>query len=182
MQGSLVDYSSSDEEAKTRVGYWPVHIYLRVESDSLQKIFAQMKVIQPGLSSIYPIHISLSKTVELTFDQITEFTQKFNDLKREFDCVAVSFGRIATYTNEMRTRHFLSLDVEEGVRELCELLEKVNSLMNEFRLSLFYDPPSFHCSLAWSDKQFVKDFSCIQIPKGKILLTNLECLLGNKVL
>lgn len=123
------------------------------------------------------LHVSLSKTVFLKVFQIDAFIRKLTSAiqstilpnpkatlsaerltlntttapttqkKRVFNTCLTHFSY---YPNDDQTRLFLSANVGTGSPECLALTKSVDAVMADFGLPVFYDPPKFHASIAWT--------------------------------
>ncbi|XP_011625622.1 U6 snRNA phosphodiesterase [Amborella trichopoda] len=96
-------------------------------------------------------HISLSRTVPIRVHQIDSIVamlrQKFQAQRR----FMIDFGRWEVFTNDDRTRTFLSMEVSSnGLNEITRQINLVNEVYRLHNLPEFYKNPRPHISLVWA--------------------------------
>ncbi|MBN3315172.1 USB1 phosphodiesterase, partial [Atractosteus spatula] len=135
-------------------GNWATYVYLPYSPDEsfLELVELLARAAQGHgvvLKRADEFHISLSQTVVLRHHWIDPFVLS---LKKElancqkFMCVA---DRVNVYSNQEKSRTFLGVEVSAGHPQLLEVVRTIDRTLQEFRLSTFYQKPSFHVSLAW---------------------------------
>lgn len=96
-------------------------------------------------------HVSLSKTVKLRHHWIQPIVDALKGKIASFYNFTIFLGSLEVYTNQEKTRTFLSLKVHKGTEQLKKIVAEVDGCLKEYDLPLFYDDPSFHMSLAWCE-------------------------------
>jgi hypothetical protein len=96
-------------------------------------------------------HISLSKVFPIRRHHVELLVEHIQNaiaasLMPKF---TVELKELQYYTNEDRTRSFVSLNVSEGKRELISLIGYIDSVLEAFGFPTYYENPSPHVSIAW---------------------------------
>ncbi|KAG6543184.1 hypothetical protein Mapa_015433 [Marchantia paleacea] len=96
-------------------------------------------------------HISLSRTVAVRVHQIDSVVsmlrRRFSSQNRYF----AEFGSWEVFTNDERTRTFLSLEViKAGVCEMQTQVRAVDEVLKLHNLPTFYKDPRPHISIGWA--------------------------------
>lgn len=117
-----------------------------------------------GLEEIEEQHISLSRTIYLKQHELDSFVQFIRSSTENLPSFDLSFAKIAQLTNDEKTRSFVTLEVGYGYNELVDCLKQVDQVMRKFNQPVFYDPPRFHTSIAWSLNE--NDIKKLTIPSS----------------
>ncbi len=109
--------------------------------------------IPEGFNRVDSLHLSLSRTLyvkemhkELLLKQLETALSGV-----ELPTTKISFSKLAKYSNDEGTCHFLALDLAEGesAGQLEKVIQLIDSVLKGFGLPQYYDPPSLHVSLGW---------------------------------
>ncbi|XP_064467357.1 U6 snRNA phosphodiesterase 1-like [Ornithodoros turicata] len=135
-------------------GVWASYIY--VPASSSQNLHGLIDRLCDGLDYLKPnnvesCHVSLSKTVKLQYHWIQPIAHRLREKLTPFSQFPLYLGSLEVYTNEEGTRTFLGLKALAGEKTLKDMVTEVDACLEEYELPTFYDPPSFHMSLAWCD-------------------------------
>ncbi|XP_019636912.1 PREDICTED: U6 snRNA phosphodiesterase-like [Branchiostoma belcheri] len=134
-------------------GNWATHVYVSFEPDSeftdgvrhlLGCVESEVQLQQAG-----EYHISLSRTVPLTYHWIQPFIDELRETLRHTKRFFCTFQGAKLYTNDEKTRSFLGLEVTGGHNHLLQLVAGVDRCLGEFRLQKYYQNPSFHMTVGW---------------------------------
>ncbi|XP_041967153.1 U6 snRNA phosphodiesterase [Alosa sapidissima] len=181
-------------------GNWATYVFLPYTPDEaflelLDEVTALARSLDVPLNHAEEFHISLSQTVVLRHHWIQPFVQSLRnslaDTKR-FLCLA---QRLNIYSNSEKTRTFVGLEISTGHAQLTELTKVIDKTMEEFRLTTFYQNPSFHVSLGWCVGDRTDQLQSACLPQLQSLLDHhedgpfqlridcdeLRCKTGNKV-
>ncbi|KAL0871922.1 hypothetical protein ABMA27_004374 [Loxostege sticticalis] len=179
-------------------GNWATFIYVKYSGDKSvfnlsQKILEILSAYEDSCHSCENIHISLSKTVVLQYHLITPFTKCLQEAFGDTQCFHLEFLGVKVYCNEDNTRTFIALEVDYYTKKkLLKLSQKVDSVLKEFKLPLFYEDPSFHMSIIWLNgnkkaelSSLIPEFNiCLKEEIGNtvqpILVSDLSWKIGNK--
>ena len=141
-------------------GNWATHVFIPIPaSASLLQLLAECgSELQPAGLPFTPLpasalHLSLSRTVVLRFHQIQPFTSALtSSLSSVLPLPApllLSLASLRFYTNDQRTRSFCSLAVQGGEASVLQLIRRVDGVMREFGLEVYYERPSLHVTCGW---------------------------------
>ncbi|XP_004704696.1 U6 snRNA phosphodiesterase [Echinops telfairi] len=135
-------------------GNWATHVYLPYADgeeflDLLDVLLRRAQACVPRLVRVDEFHISLSHSVVLRHHWILPFVQALKDRVASRHRFVFIANRVKIYTNQEKTRTFVGLEVTSGHAQFLGLVAEVDSVMEEFDLTTFYQDPSFHVSLAW---------------------------------
>ncbi|KAI8078234.1 UPF0406 protein C16orf57, partial [Gilbertella persicaria] len=98
-------------------------------------------------------HISLSRPVYLRKYQLDQFAQEIKEALAHISSFSIAFAQLAPLTNDEKTRSFLTLEIGTGYNELQQCMKCVDKIMLQYHKPVFYHPPRFHTSIAWSLNQ-----------------------------
>jgi len=130
-------------------GNWATYVYIQFDSDKFCDDLEHLLTLSPELNRAKDFHISLSKTIVLRHHWIQPFVEslklRLQHIKRFF----LTYQALKFYTNEEKTRTFLGIQVDRGDSQLREIVEKIDECLREFKLTTFYEDPSFHVSIGW---------------------------------
>ncbi|XP_035678980.1 U6 snRNA phosphodiesterase-like [Branchiostoma floridae] len=134
-------------------GNWATHVYVSFEpdadfTDGVKHLLGSLEA-DVQLQQVQDYHISLSRTVPLTFHWIQPFIDSLRDALRHTERFFCTFHGAKVYTNDEKTRSFLGLEVTGGHNHLLQLVLGVDSCLEEFRLQKYYKNPSFHMTVGW---------------------------------
>ncbi|KAH8326684.1 hypothetical protein KR067_011935 [Drosophila pandora] len=136
-------------------GNWATYIYVPAGACAEQLEDFQAEAIaklapQVELTANESLHLSLSRTVVLQHHQIDEFSRSLKTALHSCTGFSASLNGLRIYTNDESTRTFVAVQLDAAFRDKAStLLNPIDSVMLEYRLPPFYDPPSFHVSLLW---------------------------------
>lgn len=166
MDNIINNYKSDDEQEKPNTpvkrniphieGNFSTHLYftvkrtskLRLVEDSIISIIKENSKVDEipsyvtGQSKSY--HVSLSKNLYLKQHQIYSFTAKIKDSiqtltgKRSL----ILLPKIRYLTNDYNSRHFLCLQILK-TKALREVVDTINSILEEFKLPIYYEVYSY---------------------------------------
>ncbi|XP_012688569.2 U6 snRNA phosphodiesterase isoform X1 [Clupea harengus] len=181
-------------------GNWATYVFLPYTPDEvflelLDEMTALARSLDVPLTHAEEFHISLSQTVVLRHHWIQPFVQSLRSSMADskgFFCLA---QRLNVYSNSDKTRTFLGLEISIGHAQLVELTKVIDRTMEEFRLTTFYQNPSFHVSLGWCVGDQIAQLKSACLPQLQNLLDHheegpfrlgihcheLRCKTGNKV-
>ncbi|KAJ2944378.1 hypothetical protein O0L34_g18380 [Tuta absoluta] len=141
-------------------GNWATFVYIKYpEDDDFHKLVAKLQLAVVSIDSCQKtedIHVSLSKTVVLSYHLITPFTTSLQVALGNFKSFDLGFDSVKVYCNEERTRTFIALKADLFSNTyLQEVTQKIDKVLEEYKLPTFYEDPSFHMSILWvnGDKQ-----------------------------
>ncbi|KAK4520173.1 uncharacterized protein ATC70_008304 [Mucor velutinosus] len=156
--------SSYDHQGRVRTvphqyDSWATYVYCKVE------LSHELLAFHPYLKHAEMLpeqHISLSRPVYLRKYQLAPFTRSIKAALRNIKRFDVSFAQVSHLTNDEKTRSFLTLEIGHGYNQLFKCMKHVDNVMREYHKPVFYNPPRFHASIAWSLKQ--STIASIHIP------------------
>ncbi|XP_067651135.1 U6 snRNA phosphodiesterase 1-like [Haliotis asinina] len=180
-------------------GNWATFVYIPVTPDDrLLELFTSL------LSCLRPLkfqlmsdhHVTLSRTVVIRHHWIESLRDTLKENLSSCEGCICDIVQPRLYTNDEKTRTFLSLEVLEEGNHLHDYVDVVNKCFKEFRLQSYYESPSFHISIAWclgdvaadvSDQKLRHMKKMVQVfgrenPDLSVLkVQEIECKSGNKV-
>ncbi|KAG0258505.1 nuclear protein localization protein 4 [Mortierella polycephala] len=159
-------------------GSWPVHVFLEVKLSSemfdiistltksaraaahttvsmLQSIeslkdLKSMPVEATTAADATELHISLTRPLYLQELHLGRFTSDVRDAFKKKKRFNISFSGIQSFSNDEKTRSFLSLRVGSGHAELESLVAEMDAIAERYCQPKFYEDPQFHASFAWA--------------------------------
>ncbi|KAF9304781.1 poly(U)-specific 3'-to-5' RNA exonuclease [Mortierella antarctica] len=160
-------------------GSWPVHVYLDVKlSEEMFDIVSSFtesarKLVPKTISMLQSIqavradpkatpieaksaddatelHISLTRPIYLQALHIGRFVSDVREAFKGKKRFNVSFAGLQTFSNDDKTRSFLSLRIGSGHSELERLLVEMDEIVERYAQPKFYEEPEFHASFAWA--------------------------------
>ncbi|KAI8390213.1 hypothetical protein BD560DRAFT_3784 [Blakeslea trispora] len=182
---------TNDEKHKGRVravshrhDSWATYVYCKVNLSS------ELECLTDYLNGLEPIeeqHISLCRPVYLRKHQLDSFAQAVSNALQGIACFDIAFAQLAPLTNDEKTRSFMTLEVGKGYNELMHCMKCIDKVMTQFHKPVFYDPPRFHTSIAWSLEQSKIESLCIP-PKAidpivdqNFFISKIYIKMGNRV-
>ncbi|XP_050398095.1 U6 snRNA phosphodiesterase 1 isoform X1 [Patella vulgata] len=180
-------------------GNWATYVYIPFPSDERFDDFVQelMTCLQDlKFEKMSDYHVSLSRTVTIRHHWIESLTQSLKIKLMNFNRFICSTANFKFYTNDERTRTFLSLQVSDLGEKLKQLTCIVDESFQEFNLDKYYKNPSYHISIGWClgdvlNKITDSKQSEIQDMLSKFIVENedlsyidvheIKCKTGNKV-
>ncbi|KAG0038346.1 nuclear protein localization protein 4 [Podila clonocystis] len=160
-------------------GSWPVHVYLDVklsgEMFDIVSSFTESarKLVPKSVSMLQSIqamradpkatpieaknaedatelHISLTRPIYLQALHIGRFVSDVREAFKGKKRFNVSFSGLQAFSNDDKTRSFLSLRIGSGHSELERLLVEMDEIVERYAQPKFYEEPEFHASFAWA--------------------------------
>ncbi|KAI9473680.1 MAG: hypothetical protein EXX96DRAFT_578924 [Benjaminiella poitrasii] len=170
-----------------KVDSWATFVYFKVDltnSNIMKKIG---HCLDNSVELIEEFHISLSRPVYFRKFQLESFVNDIKNAVRQIESFTIAFAQLACLTNDEQTRSFLTLEIGSGYNELVQCMKCIDKVMTQYRKPVFYDPPRFHTSVAWSLSE--KDVQALNIPSSVIQdelkevysLTKMYIKMGNKI-
>ncbi|XP_026481628.1 U6 snRNA phosphodiesterase [Ctenocephalides felis] len=131
-------------------GNWATFVYIQYEDDGLVEMMcSDLKKIFPKLMNVDDYHISVTKTFVLRHHLIEPFVKTVKDNIKSIEKFDITFGDLQIYTNEDKTRTFVGLKVSSGVKDLLRVVEEMDKSLEDYKLPVYYEDPSFHMSILW---------------------------------
>lgn len=138
-------------------GNWATFVYLIYPTDD--DLFLLIKTIQQKVSNqgntwnkCDDLHISLSKTVVLNYHCISPFNISLQKAFTGIESFDLEFGAVKVLSNEDNSRTFIALELDHcNYKYLLSITKKVDEVLSEFNLATFYEKPSFHMSILWTN-------------------------------
>ncbi|XP_076449713.1 U6 snRNA phosphodiesterase 1-like isoform X5 [Babylonia areolata] len=126
--------------------------HVEVSADERLNSFADklLTVLQPlNFERMDDLHISLSRTVCIRHHWISPLTESLKEKFQQLHSCYCDVGSVEMYTNDEKSRTFISMEVNPEENNLMEYISVVDTCFREFDLPSFYENPSFHISLIW---------------------------------
>ncbi|KAL5021774.1 hypothetical protein ScPMuIL_000929 [Solemya velum] len=134
-------------------GNWATYVYIPCGPDErwLELSKELMIALRPmRFELIEDLHVSLSRTVVIRHHWIQPLVDSLGPLFRKLESTCLQLESISVYTNDERTRSFLSIKVECDVDVLKSYVEIVDTCFKDYSLEKYYSDPSFHISVGWA--------------------------------
>ncbi|KAI1315873.1 nuclear protein localization protein 4 [Mortierella claussenii] len=159
-------------------GSWPVHVYLEVKLsgelfDIVKSLIVSARKTAPKVVSLLQsteshqgpktrpteaeaavdtteLHISLTRPLYLQELHHGRFTSDVKDAFKGKKRFNVSFSGVQSFSNDEKTRSFLSLRVGAGHAEIESLVAEMDVIAQRYSQPKFYDNPQLHASFAWA--------------------------------
>ncbi|XP_067934172.1 U6 snRNA phosphodiesterase 1-like [Watersipora subatra] len=135
-------------------GNWASYVCIPVPySDDFEELSASLTEIlrasctQHSFHAIPSPHISLTRTLKLRHHWLADLTQGLLQMCSLYKQFYISLRDVQVYTNDEKSRTFISVKVVSGDDHLTSIVHKLNSLLTEYNLPPFYQEASFHVSL-----------------------------------
>ncbi|XP_018324997.1 U6 snRNA phosphodiesterase [Agrilus planipennis] len=179
-------------------GNWATYVYIPYESNSFvfdlaNTVINHVPTIK--LQLVDDFHISLTKTVVLRYHWIDLFIQSVKENLLSLKRFVIFFDTLEVYCNEERTRTFVGLKVATGINTIVNIVQKLDSCLEEFKLSKFYKFPSFHMSVVWCAgdyekvlKNVLSELNALTMETrtshpdtNYLLVDKINCKTGNKI-
>lgn len=180
-------------------GNWATFVYVNYHHHT-EAVFNLLKKIEEVVLTKVDtchrcddLHISLSKTFVLKYHLISTFSSSLQKVLSTVESFDIGFAAVKVYCNEDQSRTFLSLDVDPfSHKNLLNVSKKVDDVLTEFQLPTFYEDPSFHMSLLWTNGNKKSELDTIidtlndlllqEIEKdlSTVLIDTINCKSGNK--
>ncbi|KAI7898175.1 U6 snRNA phosphodiesterase Usb1 [Cokeromyces recurvatus] len=171
-----------------KVDSWATYVYFKVNlsnSEIIKKISAYLNNQVELMKEEF--HISLSRPIYFRKYQLDSFTSDIRNAVKDIESFNISFAQLACLTNEEKTRSFLTLEIGNGYNELLHCMKSIDTILTQYRKPVFYNPPRFHTSIAWSLSE--KVIQSLKIPSSVIEedlkeayhLTKIYIKMGHKI-
>ncbi|KAL3700233.1 hypothetical protein R1sor_018255 [Riccia sorocarpa] len=118
----------------------------------------------PGMTSKLDgeYHVSLSRTVPVRMHQIESIVSKLRRRLASQNRYFIEFGSWEVFTNDERTRTFLSLEVvTASASEVKKQVLAVDEVFKLHNLPTFYENPRPHISLGWALGDVSRDLKVV---------------------
>lgn len=172
-------------------GNWPSYVYIEIDSkindlsvltaDLINEISNTNNIIkyvdEDSFDGYY--HISLSKPFTLRFQEIDEFIANISESIKNISRFNLSFQGSTIFSNEDKTRYFISLYILKGTNNVIELISKIDNIMKKYNKPEYYRPSIPHSSIAYSLKE-LKDSDTDTVESELICIKCINCKIGNK--
>ncbi|KAF9171218.1 nuclear protein localization protein 4 [Mortierella sp. AD010] len=96
------------------------------------------------------LHISLTRPIYLQELHIGRFVSEVRDAFKNRKRFNLSFSGVQSFSNDEKTRSFLSLRVGSGHAEIESLVAEMDIIVERYSQPTFYSDPQFHASFAWA--------------------------------
>lgn len=131
-------------------------------NEKVKIAITELCAVNHGLHPVEPTHVSLSKTfilkyhwIENFFDSLRNLFAKPEDSTSQF---ILSFSSVVYFSNEEKTRYFACLSASDCYHNILNsAIRKVDCALKEFKLPVYYEEPSFHCSILWKLEDFTQE-------------------------
>ncbi|XP_049874069.1 U6 snRNA phosphodiesterase 1 [Pectinophora gossypiella] len=178
-------------------GNWATFIYIKYLEGELQNLVDKLQTatsfIDNSCQKCKDIHVSLSRTVVLTYHLITPFSISIQTALKNVESFELGFDSVKVYCNEEKTRTFIALKADCASNQYLQKITKiVDEVLLEYKLEPFYEDPSFHMSILWVNGNKQKELTTIiqdlnhivaeEIGRSlkSVLVNKLHCKSGNK--
>lgn len=138
-------------------GNWATFVYVQYPNDDFVNKLSR-KVLDALTESSHTwhkcenLHITLSKTVVLNYHWIAPFHNSLKKTLTNFKCFELEFDELQVLCNEDKSRTFVVLKTNRfSHKHFFAITKKVDEILSEFKLPKFYDEPSFHMSILWTN-------------------------------
>ena len=156
--GAEVQDDPSQSGGRTRSfphlrGNWVSHVYIQLNQvEVLEKISRDIlgKLIGLKFESLKEFHLSLSRILPIPHHWLQPLVTSLKSLSDTTNPFIVTFDGLKLLPNDDKTRYFVTSLVDKGIVNLSGLVEKIDAILSEYKLPVFYCPPSFHTSLLWT--------------------------------
>ena len=134
---------------------WATYVYLKTDlpDHELTSLHDRLSEVMPPeikLERIASPHVSLTRVLSLRHHWISDFVASVRQIASESPGFSLSWSDFEVFVNDEGTRTFLGLRAEcSDGNSMQTLVQKLDEVVVEYRLPKFYDPPSFHISVAW---------------------------------
>ncbi|ORE05693.1 hypothetical protein BCV72DRAFT_306211 [Rhizopus microsporus var. microsporus] len=182
----IMDSQGKIRTVRHKENSWATHIYCTVDLSSERH---RWKDIPSDIHEIEEQHISLSRCVFLKEHQLEPFSRAIETSLRNMSRFKISFAQLSQLTNDEATRSFLTLEIGQGYNQLSACQTRIDRVMEQYNLPVFYKPPRFHTSIAWALKASTIDKYISQLPSDTLddlvnhtfWITRLYIKMGNRV-
>lgn len=155
-------------------GSWATHVHIPYEEDDgFDDLVEQLLLcLRPlDFKVMDSFHISLSRTVSIRHHWISSLTSTLKNKLQSFNQCFCELTSVKLYTNDEKTRTFLALEVISRSDILHEFTDSVDTCFEEYKLPQYYQPPSFHISIAWCLGDVLKQVTKNQLQQLKDIFT-----------
>ncbi|CAO3609449.1 unnamed protein product [Cunninghamella blakesleeana] len=136
------------------VNSWATYVYIQIpikpELEAILNTISQVSDIH--IYDEKDLHISLSKCFLFKEHELDGFAKSIQNQLQHINSFKVSFAQLTKFENEDSTRYFLSAEIGYGYNELKKCVEKVDQTAVKYKQPIYYKPPRYHLSFAWSLK------------------------------
>ena len=98
-------------------------------------------------------HISLSKTFVLREHQIDSFIKDVQAQFSGFGNFQIKCAGISSFLSENKSRVFASALVRQGKKRVIQLIQRMDTIMQEYSKPTYFQDPKPHLSLSWSPNE-----------------------------
>nr|XP_022327158.1 U6 snRNA phosphodiesterase-like [Crassostrea virginica] len=133
-------------------GNWATHISVSYSPDErmIELIEELLMCLRPhDFKPMKELHLSLSRTVAIRHHWIQPLTDRLQSKFRILPRTCCEMSSLKLYTNDEKTRTFLSLAVSAPGDVLQKYTRAVDECFEEYKLPKYYENPSFHISIGW---------------------------------
>ncbi|XP_061196782.1 U6 snRNA phosphodiesterase 1-like [Saccostrea echinata] len=156
-----------DHEGRTRSfehleGNWATHISVPYDPDErMRELIGELLLcLRPlDFKPMKELHLSLSRTVAIRHHWIKPLTDSLQNRLRSLQRTCCEFSSVKLYTNDEKTRTFLSLAVSAPGNILQEYTKAVDECFEEYKLQKYYKDPSYHISIGWCLHDVIPEIS-----------------------
>ncbi|XP_048731028.2 U6 snRNA phosphodiesterase 1-like [Ostrea edulis] len=149
--------NSENHEGRTRSfehleGNWATHINVPYNPDErmIELIEELLMCLRPfDFKPMKELHLSLSRTVAIRHHWIKPLTESLQNRFKLLPRTCCEISSVKLYTNDEKTRTFLSLTVSTPGDILHEYTQAVDECFEEYKLQKYYENPSYHMSIGW---------------------------------
>ncbi|XP_062567651.1 U6 snRNA phosphodiesterase 1-like [Saccostrea cucullata] len=146
-----------EHEGRTRSfehleGNWATHISVPYDPDErMRELIEELLLcLRPlDFKPMKELHLSLSRTVAIRHHWIKPLTDSLQNRFRPLQRTCCEFSSVKLYTNDEKTRTFISLAVSAPGSILQDYTKVVDECFQEYNLPKYYKDPSFHISIGW---------------------------------
>ncbi|XP_011564796.3 U6 snRNA phosphodiesterase 1 [Plutella xylostella] len=175
-------------------GNWATFVYVKYPEDStLLKYIAKIETAAASVAPverIEDVHVSLSRTVVLKYHMIASFNSTLKSALDGIQSFDLELDSIKVYSNEDKSRTFVALKVDHFSNKfLLQIMKQVDQTLREYNLPEFYEDPSFHASILWTNgnkqEELTESLKHLQNLRNNITLEpvfvdKIYCKIGNK--
>ncbi|XP_041376474.1 U6 snRNA phosphodiesterase-like [Gigantopelta aegis] len=180
-------------------GNWATFVYVPYPSDArVGHLIGQLlSCLQPmKFHRMDDLHLTLSRTVVIRHHWIQPLMDSIKEKFETLESCICDIVSLKLFSNDEKSRTFLSLEVSDDNSNLPEYIAAVDSSFKDFRLAPYYKNPSFHVSIAWCLGDVTADVSSQTVSQMQVILqkylednpdlsvlevSQVECKTGNKV-
>lgn len=156
-------------------GNWATHVGVSYDPDErmIELIDELLKCLRPlEFKPMKDLHLSLSRTVAIRHHWIQPLTDRLQRRFKMLPKTCCEISSVKLYTNDEKTRTFLSLTVSAPGDILQQYTKAVDECFEEYKLPKYYENPSFHISIGWCLKDVIPQISEETLNKLQDLVDN----------